>query len=495
MVPAPSLRLVHTVRANGAAISYDDLGPSAGLPVVLVHGHPFNRSMWTPQVRALTDARCRVITMDLRGYGDSEVVPGKTPLSDFARDTAAVLDHLGVRQAVVGGLSMGGQIAMEFHRQYPERVLALILAATSPIADTEKDKAYRASLADLLIAEGMAGYAAEVIDTMIAPHHVTGQPEVAEHVLHMMRTTPPHGAAAALRGRAERPDYRESLAAARVPTLIVVGVDDPHTPVDQARLMHELIDEATLAVIDDAAHLPNLEQPARFNTALLRFIDTHRPALTQTHQLLGYFLDAADGRFPPADGGVSVVPALPGGLECSVAFTGHAVIATALPSAEVHTRRPDGFGASLAPDFLRYLAGPTGEIGVIDATLVGRGTGGTARLKPLTDADDHPRVRHARYFRTNVRVFGDERGLVTLADGLAGRVELSVELHHPQDGGDGRGRSLITDALSLVSDGEPVFAAVSPGNARSLRAFLAVGFRPIGSEVLLWPDKDSRAVT
>ncbi|WP_158842814.1 alpha/beta fold hydrolase [Saccharothrix deserti] len=211
----------------------------------------------------------------------------QTLLSDFARDTAAVLDHLGLWQAVIAGLSMGGQTAMEFQCRYPELVSALVLADTTPIAETDEGKAFRNSLADRLIAEGMAGYAAEVIDKMIAPHHVTGQPDVAAHVLGMMRTTAPQGAAAALRGRAERPDDRQTLAAVRVPTLIVVGAEDPYTPVDQAKLMHDLIAGATLAAIDDAAHLPNLEQPARFNTALLRFLDTLRPALTGTHPLLG----------------------------------------------------------------------------------------------------------------------------------------------------------------------------------------------------------------
>ncbi|MGW5509185.1 hypothetical protein ACWEV9_15580 [Streptomyces albogriseolus] len=207
------------------------------------------------------------------------------------------------------------------------------------------------------------------------------------------------------------------------------------------------------------------------------------------HPLLTYLLEAADGRFPPVDGKVTVLPPLAGGLECSVAFTGHAVVATALSGQDVHAREPDGFGASLAPDFLRHLAGPQGWIDVIDVTLTARGTGGPPRLAETAGADDHPRVRHAHDVRTNVEVHGDERGLVTLADGLAGRRELSIELHDVRDGGRGHGRSLIADALSLVPEGAPVFAAVSPGNARSLRAFLACGFTPIGSEVLLRPER------
>ncbi|MFF3392742.1 hypothetical protein ACFYW1_17665 [Streptomyces sp. NPDC002669] len=210
--------------------------------------------------------------------------------------------------------------------------------------------------------------------------------------------------------------------------------------------------------------------------------------MPEPHPLLAHFTAASEGRFPPCDGGVTVLPPLPGGLECSVAFTGHAVVATALPAAEVHAGRPDGFGASLAPDFLRRLAGPEGWIDTIDVTLAAHGTGGPPRLAERTEGTDtHPRVLRARELRDDVTVHGDERGLVTLAEGLAGRRELSIELDAPHEASRGRGRGLLTDALSLVPDGEPVFAAVAPGNARSLRAFLACGFIPIGSEALLRP--------
>ena len=214
-------------------------------------------------------------------------------------------------------------------------------------------------------------------------------------------------------------------------------------------------------------------------------------AMTHPHPLLRYFLDAADGRFPAADGSVSTVPALAGGRECAVAFTGHSVVATALSPAQVAAEKPDGFGGAMAPDFLRYLAGPTGDVGDLDVTLAGRGTGGAAALPPVTDAEDHPRVAFALARRSNVRVYGDERGLVTLAEGIAGRLEMSIELHPQTAHGRGNVRSLIRSALSLVPRDEVVFAGVSPGNARSLRAFLAIGFRPLGSEVLIRPVRAS----
>jgi len=205
------------------------------------------------------------------------------------------------------------------------------------------------------------------------------------------------------------------------------------------------------------------------------------------HALLTYLLEAASGRFPPVDGGCTIVPPLADGLECSVAFTGHAVIATALPDDVVRSRKPDGFGGSVAPQFLCWLAGASGWLGVHDLTLVARGQG-DGSLPERGDSQDHPRVQHASRLRRDVRVYGDERGIVTLAAGLAGRREISIEAA-PAGQGRGWGRSLLRDALGLAPRGEPVFAAVSPGNARSLRAFLAVGFIPLGSEIILRPDR------
>ena len=141
------------VSLDGISIGYDDEGE--GDPLVLVHGHPFNRSMWRPQIDTFSRAGWRVVAADLRGYGESAVVPGKTPLDRFASDIANLLDHLGMKQVVLGGLSMGGQIVMEFHRLYPERVRGLLLADTTPRADTAEARRGRNDMADRILREGM----------------------------------------------------------------------------------------------------------------------------------------------------------------------------------------------------------------------------------------------------------------------------------------------------------------------------------------------------
>lgn len=204
--------------------------------------------------------------------------------------------------------------------------------------------------------------------------------------------------------------------------------------------------------------------------------------MTQVHPLLHHLLAAARGEFPPADGEVTLLPALEDGSSAVVAFTGHAMLATDASAADLVGLPLDGFGGAVAPETLLRLAqGRT--IGVHDVTLVARGRG-SGRLARTSAWDDHDRVRYATFWRDDVVVHGDDRGFVTLGTGLAGRREMSVEVLGP-DHGRGAGRALIGEALALVPQEDFLFAAVSPGNARSLRAFLAQGFVPICSEVLI----------
>jgi pimeloyl-ACP methyl ester carboxylesterase len=262
-----------TAFVNGVDIAYDDQGRGAAPPLLLVHGHPFDRSMWRPQLAAFAGAQRRVIAPDLRGYGASTVVPGKTRLDVFARDLEALLQALGVGgRVILCGLSMGGQIVMEFCRLFPERVAALGLAATRPQAETEAGKRDRNAMADRLLRDGMAPYAEEALPKMLAASSIATQPAVAEHVLAMMRAAPAEGAAAALRGRAERPSYEGVLAAFERPALIVVGDQDAFTTSADAQLMHRLLGGSELLILEGVGHMPNLESEGHFNAALGRLL-------------------------------------------------------------------------------------------------------------------------------------------------------------------------------------------------------------------------------
>ncbi|MFD9412412.1 alpha/beta fold hydrolase [Streptomyces sp. NPDC059989] len=257
---------------NGVNLFFEDLGPRRGTPVILIHGHPFNRTMWAPQTAALTAAGYRVIIPDLRGYGESPVVPGEALLADLADDIAALLARLDIERVVVGGVSMGGQIAMEMRLRHPGVVRALVLSDTTAVPETEDARKLRRERAEQLVAQGMRPYAEEVIDKMLAPYNVVGMPETAARVSAMMCATDPEGAAAALRGRAECPDYRPVLAGTAEPCLVVVGADDVFTPVADAEALHALMPHSVLAVIDGAGHLPGVERPDAFNRVLLEFL-------------------------------------------------------------------------------------------------------------------------------------------------------------------------------------------------------------------------------
>jgi hypothetical protein len=206
-----------------------------------------------------------------------------------------------------------------------------------------------------------------------------------------------------------------------------------------------------------------------------------------THPIHAILDATVAGSFPPADGVVEVLPPDPWGWGAVVALTGHGYVLADVDPAELEARGGDGFGGASRPDVLMWLAGPGGEIGSVDAVLLGRGEVGPV-LPRRSDLDDHPRVQRAREHRRDVEVYADDAGVVVVGRGLADRLEIAVELFDPvvpaSGASAGHGRRLIRAGLATVAPGTPVWAQVSPGNARSLRAFLACGFVPIGSEVL-----------
>ena len=208
------------------------------------------------------------------------------------------------------------------------------------------------------------------------------------------------------------------------------------------------------------------------------------------HPLATVLAAAVVGRFPAADGGVEVLPTDNHGTSAVVAMTGHAFVLADVDSDELQRQLPDGtggFGGALHPDVLRWLAGSDRHIGSVDVVLAARGVGGAAT--PATPIDgvlaEHRRVARALRHRRDVEVVVEPDGVVVLGRGLVGRRELSVELFDPTAVSTGAGRRLIAAGLRCVPVGEWCWAQVAPGNARSLRAFLACGFIPIGSEVLL----------
>jgi pimeloyl-ACP methyl ester carboxylesterase len=247
-------------------LAYDDRG--AGPCVVLIHGHPFDRSLWAPQLGPLS-ADFRVVAPDLRGFGESPVTPGVVTMREYATDILALLDRLEIDTAAFVGLSMGGLVAMELATGAPERCWALGLVTTTAEPVTPGERAQRLERADAVERDGMQ----VLIDYMhTGVYGPACPPAVRERVDAMMAAAPPAGAAAALRGRAERPDYRPALKRLDVPAFVCTGSEDPWSNATVTAEIAASLARPEVTVIDGVGHLPNLEAVDEFNRALIGFL-------------------------------------------------------------------------------------------------------------------------------------------------------------------------------------------------------------------------------
>lgn len=267
-------KIMSVMKVRGIEVAYDDTGEGSTV-VVLLHGFPLNRAMWDAQVEALR-ASCRVITPDLRGLGETGATQGPATMEEMASDVAALLDALGVGRVVLGGLSMGGYVALAFLRQLPERVCALILADTRAGADSEEARRNREEVASLALREGMGPIADAMIPKLLSADTLERSPEIVSRVREMVLSTNPEGAAAAQRGMAARRDQTDLLSRLGVPTLIIVGSEDKITPPDEAEAMQRTVRGSRLELIEGAAHLSNVERPNDFNRVLLEFLKNFR---------------------------------------------------------------------------------------------------------------------------------------------------------------------------------------------------------------------------
>ncbi|HEV2904830.1 MAG TPA: alpha/beta hydrolase, partial [Pyrinomonadaceae bacterium] len=242
-----------------------------GPAVLFLHGYPFDKSMWSEQLAAIAAAGFRAIAPDLRGLGETKSSSEVATMDEMARDAAALLDHLRVEKAVICGLSMGGYVAFEFMHLFPARVLGLVLAGTRAPADNEQEKAGREQQVQTMLRAGMVPISIATLPKLLAQRTLAEKPDVVKRVRAMITRSDPKGAAAAQRGMAARRDYSEDLPKIDVPTLIIVGREDSIRPVADAEFMHRGISNSRLEIIDDAAHMTNMEQPEVFNVHIAAF--------------------------------------------------------------------------------------------------------------------------------------------------------------------------------------------------------------------------------
>ncbi|MFA1540014.1 alpha/beta fold hydrolase [Actinomadura monticuli] len=243
----------------------------SGTPLVLLHAFPLSSAMWLAQREGLA-GRFRVITPDLRGFGGSVLGDDEPSVDAMADDVARMFRSAGVQRAVVGGLSMGGYVAMALCRRHPDLVLGLVLAATRAAADTEPVRRNRLRQAERLERDRSPQVLVdEVLPGLVGPTTYRQRALIYGRVRGLVQATPPHAAAWAQRAMAARPDAFDTLRGLRAPALVMIGDEDALATEAEARAMADALPNAELLVIPRAGHLCAVEQPDLFNQAVAEF--------------------------------------------------------------------------------------------------------------------------------------------------------------------------------------------------------------------------------
>lgn len=250
-----------------ATVAYDDHGDPANPAVVLSSSLGTTREMWEPQLEALTP-RFRVIRYDHRGHGDSPAPPGPYTLADLGGDLVALLDHLGIGRAHVCGLSLGGIVGLWLAAAHPDRVDRLVACCTAPAfpADSWHERAATVRV------HGTQAVAPASLERWLTASFRERQPDTVERLRVALLATRAEGYAGCCEALAGA-DLTDALPGITAPTLAIAGAEDPATPPDQLKRIADGVADASLAVVDDAAHLVNVEQPERVSALIRDHLD------------------------------------------------------------------------------------------------------------------------------------------------------------------------------------------------------------------------------
>ena len=251
----------------GVAMSYRDLGAGGGDPLLLLHAFPLNGRMFEPQLEAFSGER-RVIAPDLPGFGRSPRTPAQPDVRYYAEGVRGLLDRIGVERVVLGGVSMGGYVAFECMRMFPDRVSGLVLANTRPDPDTDEIRESRKEMALRVAGEDVGVLIDLQMERLLSPETRKNDEGLVEKVSSIILENTPDGAVAALGAMRERPDSTPLLGTIGVPTLVVGGEKDAISSPEVMAAMAEKIPDARHVTLTGVGHLSNLEDPEGFNTAL-----------------------------------------------------------------------------------------------------------------------------------------------------------------------------------------------------------------------------------
>jgi pimeloyl-ACP methyl ester carboxylesterase len=242
--------------------------------LLLLHAFPLNARMWEGQL-PLAESGWRVVAPQLRGFDGGAGDPPAASVDDYAGDVIDLLDGLHIKQAVIGGLSMGGYVAFALLRLAARYVQGLVLADTRSQADTPDGVAGRTRLLQVIQDKGPSAVADEMIPKLLGETTRSTRPAVVELVRALAVANSSDAIAGAIRALMTRPDSTPLLPSIHVPALVIVGDEDGLTPPPASEEMHRAIAGSELVRIPQAGHLSNLEQPELFNAALAAFL-THR---------------------------------------------------------------------------------------------------------------------------------------------------------------------------------------------------------------------------
>lgn len=257
-----------TFEHNGRMIAYEDRGQ--GLPLVLLHGFPLDRRVWNAQVKGLSD-RCRVIAVDLPGFGESGRLDACT-MSSLADDVHALLRHLNALPCVLAGLSMGGYVALAFSKSYAADLCGLALLGSKAEADSTEAKKNRERMIELVRSGGACAICDDMMPKMIAPRTATGDADTLTDLRRIMENCRPDTIEHALRAMRDREDLTEHLRSIAKPALIVVGESDAFISRQLAEFTAAQIPHSKVAVIPGAGHMAPMENPQAVNAALADFV-------------------------------------------------------------------------------------------------------------------------------------------------------------------------------------------------------------------------------
>ncbi|MFB6894614.1 alpha/beta fold hydrolase [Kitasatospora sp. NPDC056327] len=245
-----------------------------GTPLVLLHAFPLNAAMWSAQLDELPGPagdRARVIAPDQRGFGGAALGSEAPSLDTVADDVARLLDAEGIDRTVLGGLSMGGYVAMAFAQRHPDRLAGLLLANTKATADPDAARLNRERIASAVLARDSVQL---LLDERMAAGQLGPRSQhLTDRVQRMIAAAPPAAVAWAQRAMAERPERLDVLAGVRVPAAVVAGAEDGLMPLAEAELMTRALPDAELTVLPGVGHLGAVEAPEAFDAVVLRLLD------------------------------------------------------------------------------------------------------------------------------------------------------------------------------------------------------------------------------